>query len=408
MLTSLSGAMFRAAGILLILVCSSPSLQAIPQFTLLSGNRCINCHVNFQGSGLRNELGWYAYEGVSLVDLEALGMAEFFEALTPESNALLDGSLTLGADFRLQMTRAHDDPDAERKIFPMQGAFYAAYSPMAELVFEGTYSAGPQVYDGQENWAASVQYQPNYSLPQLRAGYFQPSIGMRYDDHTMMVRSLASTEFTPLIAPNYAELGAELTYFGLKELSVSAGLFQAKNLAEQTVQNLNGETISLIEDENNLSTVVRAVLWPRLLDGELNTWLGASLLANGDFTLSNYFVGVGWTDRLALMAEYARSDKDGLRTTDNFSLELMYQLRQSLLLYARAEDSRSDRDITEVDGAAAVIRQERRQYVFGAQVFLLPWIELRPEYRIVDTDLTPRTAPQYRSSRWHAQLHFYF
>ena len=67
-------------------------------------------------------------------------------------------------------------------------------------------------------------YQPNYNWPALRVGHFQPSIGMRYDDHTMLVRQ---TPMLPgaasLIAPNYAEYGAEVHYYKKLWLSQTGG-----------------------------------------------------------------------------------------------------------------------------------------------------------------------------------------
>ena len=55
------------------------------------------------------------------------------------------------------------------------------------------------------------QIQPSFKLPRLRIGYFQPSIGVRYDDHTAVVRQIAEGSGPrSLIAPNYAEVGAEL------------------------------------------------------------------------------------------------------------------------------------------------------------------------------------------------------
>ena len=46
---------------------------------------------------------------------------------------------------------------------------------------------------------------------QLRIGHFQPSIGIRYDDHTMLCPAGSRSKYHPvIIAPNFAEYGAEL------------------------------------------------------------------------------------------------------------------------------------------------------------------------------------------------------
>jgi len=39
--------------------------------------------------------------------------------------------------------------------------------------------------------------------------------------------------------------------------------------------------------------------------------------------------------------------------------------------------------------------------VLGAHVFVLPYVEIRPEYRIVDTD-------DFRSTRYAFQLHLFY
>ncbi len=391
-----------------LVCCCAPPLAAIPQFSLLSGNKCLNCHVNAQGAGLRNELGWYSRNDVSLLDLEALGLAEAFEDLSPESNQAFDGLLTYGLDFRFQTSRSHRDENASRRFFPMQGALYAAAHATDWLDLRGMFSGGPLRYPGQKRWSASLVVQPSFAYPSLQVGFIQPSIGMRYDDHTMLARSIANESFTPLIAPNYAEYGAEINYEGLKWLSVTGGVFHAGSLAEDSVTGAGGTFVSLIEDENTPSLLGRLVFWPRFEDGAVNTWLGASYLLNDDFNLLNVFAGVGLTDLVALMAEFARSDKEDLRTTENISAEVLYQVQDALMLYLRGETGTTQISFTDQEGAPVAIEDSRTQVVLGAQVFLLPYLEIRPEYRLVDVDKEPRTVAQFRSTRWHVQAHLFF
>ena len=46
------------------------------------------------------------------------------------------------------------------------------------------------------------------------------------------------------------------------------------------------------------------------------------------------------------------------------------------------------------------IETHTNQGLIGAQIFLLPYVEVRPEYRIVDTE-------RFRSKRWAVQVHLF-
>jgi hypothetical protein len=55
------------AGILIGWASFTGKAEATAQFALLTGNRCINCHITTQGGGQRDELGQYAMDGVGLL-----------------------------------------------------------------------------------------------------------------------------------------------------------------------------------------------------------------------------------------------------------------------------------------------------------------------------------------------------
>lgn len=382
--------------VLLVLACIvacawSPAAKALPQFSLLTGNRCLNCHVAPQGGGLRDELGWYSMKGVSLIEPSVFGMSDDEERL-----ALFDGNVAFGLDFRLQRARSHKSSDAESKIFPMQATISGAFTVTDWATIVGSYNVGAKKrYNGQQSATAFAVVQPDYSYPTLQAGFFQPSIGIRYDDHTMLVRQIAGAAGVPLIAPDYAELGAELTYNSLKWLSITAGAFSASSLSENIVTGRDTASHSLV-DKNSVSVIGRVVVSPRAFDNELNTYAGISVFANGDFTLSNVFAGVGLTDDIALMAEYAYSNKKDLRTTDNFSIDLSWQALDALSVYVRGE-----RGVTTLTYSGSPIEEYTNQFVLGTQLFVLPGVEFRPEYRWVDTEA-------FTSTRYAVQLHLFY
>lgn len=384
--------------------------QALPQFSLITGNKCISCHTVPQGGGLRSDLGWYSHAEVSLIKPESIGLGWLYD-LDPKQNTLLDGKVTVGMDFRLQMARSHASEDAERKIFPMQACVYVQAAPTDWLVAEGMVNIGhPRLfgsgnttkYPGQQPWMASVIFQPALNLPQLQVGMIQPTMGVRYDDHTKLTRQSPSADGTnntgvsSIIPPLYGEYGAEITYDALHEFTFSAGVFGSKNLSEVKIYLTDSlgtsNPISLVSGKNAPSVAARAVYLPRFMDNSVNTMIGASYFMNDDFSMINGFIGVGLTDELSLTMDYAHSDKKNIRQTNTYSLEAMYQVMEPLLLCARAETG------TSTIGAK---EEYTKQLVLGAQVFLLPYIELRPEYRIMDTD-------NFRSNRWAAQLHVFY
>lgn len=382
----------RLQPLLLLCLCAGlfPSAaEAIPQFAIVTGNRCVNCHATVQGAGLRDELGRYSTDGTGLITSrwEPLG----------GSGSLLDGALLVGADARLQMARSHQSPDAGRRVFPMQAAVYSLYRATRAVQVEGSCNFGPKKYDGQQRWTASALIQPTFDFPQLRVGYFQPAIGLRYDDHTVLVRQVADViGATPLIAPNYAEWGAQLHYYRPRWLELTAGVFNARSLAENTVADSTGRLVPLIDDADRPTWLGRAAVWPRLLDRRLNLVAGGSYLVNGDFALLNLFGGAGIQDRVSVMGGYAASDKDDVRETRNLTLELAYHGIPSVLLTARGEDGSSTLLRTGDD-----VQMRTRQAVLGAQVFLTPQAVLRPEYRLVDTET-------FRSGRYALQLHLFY
>ena len=111
--------------------------------------------------------------------------------------------------------------------------------------------------------------------------------------------------------------------------------------------------------------------------------------------LLNVFSGIGLKEKLSVITEYSYSQKGNVRTTDNIMVELTYRPLKPLLLFIRGERGTTLESFSGFD-----FDSHTNQGVLGAQVFMLPSVELRPEYRIVDTE-------QYRSSRYALQLHLF-
>ena len=370
------------------------SAHSLPQFANLKGLKCINCHINAQGGGLRNFRGLSSFRHTSLLKPEKIGLEGLYER-DLKTNNIFNERLNIGTDIRIQSFRSHDSEDAIRKFIPMQAAIYSSFRLTDLFQVEGSYNFGPKRFFGQQKWTASVHIQPRYSFTQLRIGYFQPSIGTLYDDHTSLARMVGGAYETSLIPPNYAETGAELTYNGKRWLSLTTGLYRAHSLAENFVTNKDRKQISLIKNKDNPSVLNRIEFRRNNIRQYINANAGMSYLVNGDFSLLNLFSGVGIDDKISILAGYAYSNKKDLRKTKNATLDITYKLLDSLLLYIRSE-----RGITNSYLRESKIKTYTNQGVAGIQIFILPYIELRPEYRFADTE-------QYRSTRYALQLHVF-
>jgi len=374
---------------------------AIPQFSALTGNRCSNCHVNPSGGGLRNDLGWYSWNDVSIVPRNAPAIDWLYKG--DESNRFANGMLSFGMDLRVMNARSFTE-GAERKTFPMQATLYAAFMPVKAVTIEGSFNLAALrkapnsnsriVYAGQRMGAFSVLFQPDLTMPTFRAGLFRPSVGMRYDDHTMAPYNYTngSTRQTYL-APDWSEYGTEVTYEGLRWLTLQAGAFGSEGLS-QVQLNSGTRTVSAIGG-NSPTITTRAVVWPRFFDDVVNTWLGGSVLVNNSFSMISAFASIGWSDHLSLIADYTVTQKIGITESRNFMAELGYQIFSPVLLYARYESYHTKQ-------ASAPKANVGDAGVFGAQVFVLPYVEVRPEYRIWDTQLAGT------SNRWNIQLHIFY
>lgn len=365
-----------------LLAMTVAQATALPRFSLLTGTHCSACHFSPHGSGIRTELGWSAMNQVGAFDpADSSGIGALFSAA---SNTYFDGLLTVGFDARLQMARLGVPPGLpERKIIPMQVAPYLGVSLMEEeLRGYVMYNAGPTRYPGQGHVEAAVIYQPEILWPSLQAGLFQPPIGIRYDDHTMFTRRNAPSN-SYLIPPNFTELGAQVNY-ETSWASASAGVFSAHNLsmADPTVES-NKPTLS-----------GQVMLWPQLLDEGINGELGATALVNGDFRMINLFAGIGLSDQATLNAEVMLSKNAAERSITNFTVQGSYQTTQWLALEARYE-----RGKTTLPGAND---EEAESIVVGAQIFPIPFVELRPEYRL----FTKKDV--YRLGQYTLQLHLFY
>jgi hypothetical protein len=253
-------------------------------------------------------------------------------------------------------------------------------------------------------WNAYIAFQPYNYLPQLKVGMIKPSIGNQYDDHTLLIRQVASpARALPILPPDYSEWGAELSYDAIKTLNLTVGVFKSHNMSKNIMSDYflvdnDGKRFSLAE-KNSTAGLLRMAYMPRLWDNMINTNIGGSYYFIDDFSISNAFLHVGLTDYISLISEYVNSNKKDKRRTDSYMIELLYHVFEPLDLSIRYEKATSEYFYPNVESKA----YDTEQYVIGANIYLLPFIELRPEYRIYD-----RANADSYSAQWTFQLHIYY
>ncbi|MBM2815784.1 MAG: hypothetical protein HW421_2546 [Ignavibacteria bacterium] len=379
---------------ILLLVLQPKDLQSSPEYAILTGNRCSNCHINLQGGGARTIFGATFGRDASMLSVNTLGIDSLYQYLNKREYHTPLGSFAFGTDFRYQSFRSHKTEQAVRKYLPMQASLYASDSIFSWLTAEGNYNFGPKVFAGQQIWSASAILKPSKELPSLRLGYFQPSIGYRKCDMTSLDRRTAySNGSQVLIAPNFAEYGAEITYEGLPWLTANAGIFNARSLAE-----VSAVADTLIEFRDNPSFTLRFVLYPKHFYEELPDFLfGSSVLVNGDFWLSDIFTVVGITDEIFINASVVYSSKEYVRKTRNFLTGITYMPCKGVFISLNAE--RGNTDLIFYPESPFTLTTD--MLTLSARIYLLPNIELLPEYRYVKTF-------EYESTRWAFQFHFYY
>jgi len=387
-----------------------------PQYSILQsyGAKCSGCHINTQGGGIRSNSGWMSRNQSSLVNPESIGLKGLFD-LTQESNQFLDDKVTYGFDFRYQTAKwGSQSGVSERKHMVMQWSNYLAIEPTDWLTIEGFYNFAYDIhsvmrYPGQQPFAASAIIKPGEDLPSLRVGYFQPTIGTKYEDHTMLTRQFASGSRGVSVVPDdYAELGFQIDYEALEWLGVSYGMFSSENLSETNIPlglSAGGQPVN----GNHMSSVFRVVLYPPEVAPGVTMFGGGTLFFNSPlktddgiyfgnehYYIGNIFFNVGLVDKLALMTEYMRTLKQGRLEVNNITLELNYQIMEPLIAYVRYE--RGNTSYLEDDKTFITTH-----YVFGAKAYILPYIAFLPEYRINDKEHLEGYA-----SQWAFQVHVFY
>jgi len=119
------------------------------------------------------------------------------------------------------------------------------------------------------------------------------------------------------------------------------------------------------------------------------------VLVNGDFSMLNAFGSVGVTDEVYIMLDATLASKQDVQSSFTFMTEVGWNFWEPIIAFARFETGSTDQ--TKVTATSSA-----NSGVLGAQIFLIPYVELRPEYRLFDT------SREGVATRWNVQLHIFY
>jgi hypothetical protein len=139
--------------------------------------------------------------------------------------------------------------------------------------------------------------------------------------------------------------------------------------------------------------------WPQSLDLGLNGEVGGSVLVNGAYHMYNGFVGIGLADKSTIYLEAMYAKNADERIVRNFSvlgsLEIVPWLAAEWRYGYGQTELYAGRDLWFA-----------HEFVFGLEYFPLPYIELRPEYRILDR--YPLSGTSTFTGQWTGQIHIFY
>ena len=127
-------------------------------------------------------------------------------------------------------------------------------------------------------------------------------------------------------------------------------------------------------------------------DYVINSWFGASAYQSGDFRMLNGFLGLGIHEGVSLVAEISQSERSIEYTTLNSWAGLWYTPLPWLTAAFRVEKAKT---------TTANSVDETHALTGGLEFFPMPYVELRPEYRLVETS-------NYRFGQATLQIHLFY
>ena len=352
---------------------------ALPRFALQKGTDCLTCHTNPAGGGLRNQYG-----------VEVFGTTELSAKRKSAIKTFVTESLQLGGDFRSQSYAYSDEMPGEtipsdttmetsHGYFVMQTDLYANWqlSDTLSMYIEQDVLRGTREAFGM--WREGEVF--------VKVGAFQPNYGLRVDDHTAFIRggnpraAQAGIIDGLIWEPNFADAGIEI-WAEVAEIKWTVGAFNGG--IQPTTPDFDNDRALLARGETHLGL------------GGVNTMIGANVFTNKNVDLDSTmmiaggFLGVGgnkWTlmGEVDMAKNYLALAADPLEGATSLAVfgEAAYDVSKGWTVLARYEFFDPDLDFE----SGKVTR-----FSIGAEIFPVPYLEIKPTFRLTDQPKTPETS----------------
>jgi hypothetical protein len=337
------------------ILCTSTGIS-LPRFAIDSGVSCQECHVNPTGGGMRNTFG-AEYYGRTVLPVPTYQERNRLEGFSTKLNEFIRA----GADFRTLLI--YDD-DAYSTFWQMQGDIYLSLQPAKDLYLY----LDKGLYDGFEIFGL---LNINSINSHIKAGKFVPAYGLRIDDHNVYTRSGPPGIILLPFGPRAEDTGVEFGY-NAHTASFTMGLF-----------NGNPGGGMRFADESINAVAVRGD-WMFHRGSSSNALIGASLYRNkrASFETLTYgaFGGFGAHRTFNILGEimFVSEKRPPTAEAETYLIlfsELNFLIRQGI-----------DLKLQYNYGNGGPFDLTQQAIGFGAEVFLLAGLELRPLYRIHFSD----------------------
>jgi hypothetical protein len=344
---------------------------SLPRFSVLLGNKCIDCHYNPTGGIIRNEDGWNFGKNI----LSAISPRDQEFKMTPK----IGDNITFGLDYRTQYLYSSEKKRTDFQ--QMNGSIYTNVGLAKKINLIGRYDFINFIWEAY----GVAQILPNNSY--IKVGSFQPNYGIRIDDHTAYTRggdfALLSSEgrqgliYTPFYTEAGIESGFYISDWGL--LTASAGT----NLS-------NNRTLS-----KDPTYTARLEIDPKI--GRVGLMLGGSYASAKIPQSAQFyggFAGFGYR-RFSLLGEFDLGENVSINgVKSNYAMaEAAYTI--TLGLEAVVHYDRFDPN-TSTD------KDELQHIIVGFEWYPYSFIEIRPQYRFMLEN------PKVNNDSAVIQFHFWY
>lgn len=358
----------KTVWVLTLSFCCATLAQAEPYFAVREGLKCVACHVNPSGGGMRNAYGnSWAQTALPARRIDVPGV----DAWTGAINRFI----AVGGNLRANATYTdipHNDSQSE---FDLEE--FRAYAAVAVIPDRVAVYVDQRVAPGSStNMEAYARYTTENQRWYVKAGQFYLPFGWRLEDDNAYVRQVTG------INMNTPDRGVELGY-------------EAEHHSAQLAVT-NGTGGGPENDEGKQASLRGELIWSRWRAGASYNFNHTDV---GDRSAQGLFAGVRTGPVVWLgEADYIRDETLGPGTREQW-----VGLLEANWLFAQGQNLKLTAEVFEPD--ADVDEDEQNRYSLVWEYFPLQFLQLRVGARVYDG--IPQNDVQNRKL-FFAQLHGFF